>query len=244
MVIIPILSLQDPDMESVTLDRNPCVLLVETDEILAEKVSLDLREAGYQTIVAQDASSGWHHACAMQPAMVVVDRALSGEAGLKLCSQIRSTGSRVPLLLLMARDTVDDRVACLESGADDYFLKPYRTETFLQMVRLYLEPDTGVSEQIRFGELILDLTTRRALRNGRTIDLTMKEFELLKYLMLHPREVLTREQILENVWGYDFMGESNVIEVYIRYLRLKIEDEGERRLIQTVRGVGYVMREA
>jgi len=144
----------------------------------------------------------------------------------------------------MARDTVDDRVACLESGADDYFLKPYRTETFLQMVRLYLEPDTGVSEQLRFGELILDLTTRRAIRGGRTIDLTMKEFELLKYLMLHPREVLTREQILENVWGYDFMGESNVIEVYIRYLRLKIEDEGEKRLIQTVRGVGYVLREA
>lgn len=244
MVIIPILSLQDPDMESVALDRNPCVLLVETDETLAERLSLDLREAGYHTVVAQDASAGWHHACELQPAMVVVDRALSGEAGLKLCSQIRSTGSRVPLLLLMARDTVDDRVACLESGADDYFLKPYRTETFLQMVRLYLEPETGVSEQIRFGELILDLTTRRALRNGRTIDLTMKEFELLKYLMLHPREVLTREQILENVWGYDFMGESNVIEVYIRYLRLKIEDEGERRLIQTVRGVGYVMREA
>jgi DNA-binding response OmpR family regulator len=112
------------------------------------------------------------------------------------------------------------------------------------MVRLYLEPDAGVPEQLRFGELILDLTTRRAMRSGRTIDLTMKEFELLKYLMSHPREVLTREQILENVWGYDFMGESNVIEVYIRYLRLKVEDEGEKRLIQTVRGVGYVLREA
>jgi DNA-binding response OmpR family regulator len=144
----------------------------------------------------------------------------------------------------MARETVDDRVACLESGADDYFLKPYRTETFLQMVRLYLEPEAGVTEQLRFGDLVLDLTTRRALRGGRVIDLTMKEFELLKYLMTHPREVLTREQILENVWGYDFMGESNVIEVYIRYLRLKVEDEGEKRLIQTVRGVGYVLREA
>jgi DNA-binding response OmpR family regulator len=144
----------------------------------------------------------------------------------------------------MARETVDDRVACLESGADDYFLKPYRTETFLQMVRLYLEPEAGVTEQVRFGDLVLDLTTRRALRGGRVIDLTMKEFELLKYLMTHPREVLTREQILENVWGYDFMGESNVIEVYIRYLRLKVEDEGEKRLIQTVRGVGYVLREA
>ncbi|GAB4204806.1 MAG: response regulator transcription factor [Coleofasciculaceae cyanobacterium] len=231
-------------MHSATLEPNPCVLVIETDEAFAERLSLDLREAGYCTATAHDATSGWHHACELQPAMIVVDRALSGESGLKLCTQIRSTGSRIPILLLMARDTVEDRVACLECGADDYFLKPYRTEPFLQMVRLYLEPKTSATEQLRFGDLVLDLTTRRAVRGGRTIDLTMKEFELLKYLMMHPREVLTREQILENVWGYDFMGESNVIEVYIRYLRLKIEDEGEKRLIQTVRGVGYVLRES
>ena len=113
----------------------------------------------------------------------------------------------------------------------------------MKLVRLYLQTDALPNEQLRFGDLILDLTTRRAIRSERPIDLTMKEFELLKYLMEHPREVLTREQILENVWGYDFMGESNVIEVYIRYLRLKIEDDGEKRLIQTVRGVGYVLRE-
>lgn len=112
------------------------------------------------------------------------------------------------------------------------------------MVNLYLQSAPATTEQLRFGELILDLATRRAFRNDRTIELTMKEFELLKFLMEHPREVLTREQILENVWGYDFLGESNVIEVYVRYLRLKIEEEGERRLIQTVRGVGYVLREA
>lgn len=231
-------------MQSNTFDRNQCVLLVETDQTLAEKLSLDLKEAGYNTVVVSDVNSGWHQACELQPAMMVVDRALSGESGLSLCHRLRQSGSRVPVLLLMARDTVEDRVACLEAGADDYFLKPYRTETFLQMVRLYLEPDTVISEQLRFGDLVLDLTMRRAMRNGRVIDLTMKEFELLKYLMNHPREVLTREQILENVWGYDFMGESNVIEVYIRYLRIKIEDEGEKRLIQTVRGVGYVLREA
>ena len=150
----------------------------------------------------------------------------------------------MPVLLLMARDGLDDRVACLEAGADDYFLKPYRSEEFLKLVQLYLQPDTPSTEQLRFADLALDLATRRALRQNRVIDLTMKEFELLKFLMEHPREVLTREQILENVWGYDFMGESNVIEVYIRYLRLKIEDEGEKRLIQTVRGVGYVLRES
>ncbi len=231
-------------MDSFTFDRNPCVLLVETDETFAEQMSLDLKEAGYYPVIAPDSSSGWHQACELQPAMVVVDRALAGESGLRLCTQLRNSGSRVPLLLLMAREAIEDRVACLEAGADDYFLKPYRTELFLQMVRLYLQPEAGVAEQLRFGDLVLDLTTRRAVRGGRAIDLTMKEFELLKYLMTRPREVLTREQILENVWGYDFMGESNVIEVYIRYLRLKIEDEGEKRLIQTVRGVGYVLRES
>jgi len=231
-------------MNDPTVDPHPCVLLVETDESLAERMSLDLKEAGYQTFIASDANSGWRQACELQPAMVVVDRALSGESGLKLCNQLRNSGSRIPLILLMARETVNDRVACLEAGADDYFLKPYRTETFLQMVRFYLEPETEVAEQLKFGELILDLTTRTAKRNERVIDLTMKEFELLKYLMSHPREVLTREQILENVWGYDFMGESNVIEVYIRYLRLKVEDEGNKRLIQTVRGVGYVLRDS
>ena len=228
----------------IVLDHNPCVLLVENDEALAQQVSLDLTEAGFTTVVASDAVIGFHQTCELQPAMIVVDRALSGESGLKLCVQIRNTGSRVPMLLLMARDSVEDRVACLNAGADDYFLKPYRTEAFLQLIRLYLKPEVGSTEQLRFGELILDLSTRRAMRNNRMIDLTMKEYELLKFLMSHPREVLTREQILENVWGYDFMGESNVIEVYIRYLRLKIEDEGEKRLIQTVRGVGYVLREA
>jgi OmpR family response regulator NblR len=220
------------------------VLLIETDEALAHSVSLDLKESGYETVVAQDAVSGLRQVMELQPALIVVDRMLVGESGLWFCNRLRSMGMRVPVLMMMARDSVEDRVACLEAGADDYFLKPYRTNDFLKLVRLYLQPDNSSSEKLRFADLSLDLATRRAFRNGRAIDLTMKEFELLKYLMEHPRDVLTREQILENVWGYDFMGESNVIEVYIRYLRLKIEDEGEKRLIQTVRGVGYVLRES
>ncbi|OKH24719.1 response regulator transcription factor NblR [Chroogloeocystis siderophila] len=231
-------------MSTVEAERSPCVLLVETDETLAEQVSLDLQESGYEAVIAPDVYSGMQYSREIQPALIVVDRMLAGESGLELCTHLRKAGARIPVLVLMARDTVDDRVACLEAGADDYFLKPYRSEEFLQMVRLYLQPETGLTEQLRFGDLVLDLATRRAIRHGKALDLTMKEFELLKYLMEHPREVLTREQILENVWGYDFMGESNVIEVYIRYLRLKIEDEGHRRLIQTVRGVGYVLRES
>ena len=231
-------------MSTGVLECHPCVLVIENDQDLAEQVSFDLRESGYEPVVAHNAASGIHQVRDRQPDLVVVDRMLAGESGLGLCSHIRNAGARVPLVVLMARDTIDDRVACLESGADDYFLKPYRSEEFLKLVRLYLQPDSSVTDQLRFGDLVLDLATRRALRHGRAIDLTMKEFELLKYLMEHPREVLTRERILENVWGYDFMGESNVIEVYIRYLRLKIEDEGQKRLIQTVRGVGYVLREA
>ncbi len=227
-----------------TLAHTPCVLVIESDESLANQIACDLKESGYDPVVAHDGVSGLQQSRDRQPALVVIDRMLAGESGLSLCKNIRSTGMRSPVLVLMARDTVDDRVACLEVGADDYFLKPYRSEDFLNLVRLYLKPDIDNTEQLRFGDLVLDLATRRAIHNGRAIDLTMKEFELLKYLMEHPREVLTREQILENVWGYDFMGESNVIEVYIRYLRLKIEDEGQKRLIQTVRGVGYVLRES
>lgn len=231
-------------MDAVTLDHSPRVLLIETDETLANHVSVDLKESGYDTAIAYDAASGLRQASEFQPSLIVIDRMLAGESGLSLCNHLRASGVRMPVLMLVSRDSLEDRVACLEAGADDYFLKPYRSEEFLKLVRLYLQPDLSDAEQLRFGDLVLDLATRRALRHERIIDLTMKEFELLKYLMEHPREVLTREQILENVWGYDFMGESNVIEVYIRYLRLKIEDEGEKRLIQTVRGVGYVLREA
>ncbi|NWF62222.1 MAG: response regulator transcription factor [Fischerella sp.] len=227
-----------------TLAHTPCVLVIESDENLAHQIAFDLKETGYDPVVAHDGTNGLQQGRDRQPALVVIDRMLAGESGLSLCKNLRTAGMRSPVLVLMARDTVDDRVACLEAGADDYFLKPYRSEDFLNLIRLYLKPDIDTTEQLRFGDLILDLATRRAIHNGRAIDLTMKEFELLKYLMEHPREVLTREQILENVWGYDFMGESNVIEVYIRYLRLKIEDEGQKRLIQTVRGVGYVLRES
>jgi two-component system, OmpR family, response regulator NblR len=223
---------------------SPLVLIVEADESLAKHVSADLQEVGYETIVAEDADQGYRQAVEHPPALVVVDRGLSNDSGLTFCSRLRQRGVRIPLLMMMNREAVEDRVACIESGADDYFLKqPYRSNDLLKMVQFYLKTDVTTQDQLRFGEMVLDLGNRQATRNGRTIELTMKEFELLKYLMEHPREVLSREQILENVWGYDYVGESNVIEVYIRYLRLKIEDEGEKRLIQTVRGVGYVLRE-
>lgn len=237
--------------ETPTPHPSPCVLVISADKTLAERISLDLRESGYAPLVAYNARTGLQLVASRLPALIVIDKILGEDSGLHLCQELRQSGNYVPVLLLMSRDTVDDRVACLEAGADDYFLKPYRSEDFLKLIRLYLEVDSQDPQLLRFGELVLDLSARRALRtpsgvasaSGRVISLTMKEYELLKFMMEHPREVLTREQILEAVWGDDFVGESNVIEVYIRYLRLKLELDGDKRLIHTVRGVGYVLRE-
>jgi two-component system, OmpR family, response regulator NblR len=222
----------------------PQVLIVESDEILANEIGVDLHEAGYTSLKAHTLATGLTQAHSAAPALVVVARRLAEDSGLALCRQLRAEHNRVPILLMMAHDELADRIACLESGADDYFLAPYRSDDFIRLVNTYLKPNAESGEQLRFADLVLDLAQRRVIRNDRVIELTMKEFELLKYLMEHPREVLTRKQILESVWGYDFIGESNVIEVYIRYLRLKIDGENEKRLIQTVRSVGYVLRES
>ncbi|MBE7380860.1 MAG: response regulator transcription factor [Leptolyngbya sp. SIO1E4] len=231
-------------MDSNAITPAPQVLLICSSEELSKRIRHDLEEAGYGIEHATSGAVGIDKATRSRPALIIVDRLLGNESGLTVCQGLRSAELCVPILLLMARDTLEDRIACLEAGADDYCLKPYQADAFLKIVQIYLQPAETATEQLRFGDLTLDLGSRTASRNGRMIDLTMKEFELLRYLMEHPREVLAREQILENVWGYDFMGESNVIEVYIRYLRLKIDSDNEKRLIQTVRGVGYVLRES
>lgn len=231
-------------MDSSATPSVPHVLLIMVHEETTHKIKRDLTEAGYDVAVAHTGQDSLEHAQQSKPALIVIDRLLGGESGLTICQNLRSAGVCCPILLMMARDTLDDRIACLEAGADDYCLKPYRPEVFLNILQIYLQTGETTTDQLRFGELTLDIANRNAVRNGRVTELTMKEFELLRYLMEHPREVLTREQILENVWGYDFMGESNVIEVYIRYLRLKIDGDHEKRLIQTVRGVGYVLRES
>lgn len=227
-----------------TLATETKILLIGASEGQIRQMEADLEEAGFDPIVASTAKQALTLAAQINPPLIVVDRLLAQDSGLSLCQGLRHQGVKSPIVLLMARDSLEDRIACLESGADDYFLKPYRSEAFLKIVHLYLQATPPTAENLRFGDLTLDLGNRQANRNGRLIDLTMKEFELLKYLMEHPREVLSREQILENVWGYDFMGESNVIEVYVRYLRLKIDGSDEKRLIQTVRGVGYVLRDS
>ena len=231
-------------MASSAIEPVPQILLICANRDLTDRISHDLTEAGYGVNTAITGTRALEKAKRSPPAMIIVDRLLGSESGLAVCQQLRSQQFCLPVLLLMARDALEDRIACLEAGADDYCLKPYQADAFLKIVQIYLQPGDIAAEQLRFADLTLDLGTRIASRNSRVIELTTKEFELLRYMMEHPREVLAREQILENVWGYDFMGESNVIEVYVRYLRLKIDSDNNKRLIQTVRGVGYVLRES
>jgi OmpR family response regulator NblR len=212
---------------------------------LSTAITVDLEQSGYEVLLVHRPDEVLKKTTEIKPDLLVIEEQFAQGLGLDICKQLRLEGITFPLLVIMNTDTVEDRVACLLAGADDYFVKPYRSDTFVNQVRLFLKPaNTSQGETLKFDNLVLDLSNREANRGGQSISLTMKEYDLLKYLLEHPREVLTRDQILENVWGYDFLGESNVIEVYIRYLRLKIEGDGEKKLIYTVRGVGYALRDA
>lgn len=220
------------------------ILLAHDDRTIAPLLTRDLQEFGYSVIQVQDHREALEQFKQHEFVLGIIDARFPA-GGLQCCERLRLLNTSIPLLLLMNQESVYDRMACLDAGADDYILNPYQRETFLQRIRLYLEPTHPVSQpQLEFDDLVLNLNNRTAKRGSCTIDLTMKEFELLRCLMEHPRDVLTRDQILENVWGFDYLGESNVIEVYIRYLRLKLEAGNANRLIHTVRGVGYVLREA
>jgi DNA-binding response OmpR family regulator len=220
------------------------ILLVEDEERLARFIELELSSEGYTIHVAHDGLTGLTMAREAPPDLLILDWMMPGMTGLEVCRRLRATGSKIPVILLTAKDEVSDRVAGLDAGADDYVVKPFSIEELLARVRAHLRRNHEENpDLLQFDDLTLNRRTREVFRNGRTIELTAKEFDLLDYLISHPRQVITRDQILEKVWGYDFMGDSNIIEVYVRYLRLKLEENGERRLIQTVRGVGYVLRD-
>jgi DNA-binding response OmpR family regulator len=218
--------------------------LVEDEIKLARFIQLELESEGYRVSVAHDGMSGLLLARESEPDLAILDWMMPGLTGVELCRRLRSTGIKIPVILLTAKDEVSDRVTGLDAGADDYLVKPFSIEELLARIRAHLrrtqEADTDL---LQFEDLSLNRRTREVHRGQRSIDLTAKEFDLLQYLMSHPRQVFTREQILENIWGYDFLGDSNIIEVYVRYLRLKLEQESEKRLIHTARGVGYSLRE-
>ncbi|MEL6221108.1 MAG: response regulator transcription factor [Cyanobacteria bacterium J06627_8] len=220
------------------------IVVVEDEEKLARFIEMELKYEGYEVNVSNDGLTGLTQIRNANPDLVILDWMMPGMTGLEVCRRLRQTGSKVPVILLTAKDDVSDRVAGLDAGADDYLVKPFSIEELLARIRAHLRRTADTEEEVlRFEDLMLNRQTREVTRGDRAIELTAKEFDLLEYLLSYPRQVITRDRILEEVWGYDFMGDSNIIEVYIRYLRLKLEAENEKRLIQTVRGVGYVLRE-
>lgn len=222
---------------------NPHILIVEDEEKITDFLRRGLVYESYRVDVAHDGQSGLALARENPPDLVILDWMLPGMDGLEVCRRLRS-GGPVPILLLTARDSVADRVLGLDAGADDYLIKPFDFDELLARIRALLRRAQPQSPEIlKFSDLSLDTGTRQAFRGERAIDLTAKEYELLELFMRNPRQVLTRDVIFDRVWGYDFGGESNIIEVYVRYLRQKLETGNEPRLLHTVRGVGYVLRE-
>lgn len=223
------------------------ILVVDDDRAVRESLRRSLTFNGYSVDLAVDGVDALEKVAAQRPDALVLDVMMPRLDGLEVCRRLRSTGDDLPILVLTARDSVSERVAGLDAGADDYLPKPFALEELLARLRALLRrraPDQGdTSEAMRFADLSLDPVTREVARDGRSISLTRTEFSLLEMLMANPRRVLTRSRILEEVWGYDFPTSGNALEVYIGYLRRKTEAEGEPRLIHTVRGVGYVLRE-
>ncbi|GAA2263409.1 response regulator transcription factor [Streptomyces amakusaensis] len=230
------------------------ILIVDDEPAVLEALRRSLAFEGYGTEVAVDGVDALAKAEAYQPDLIVLDIQMPRMDGLTAARRIRGTGSTVPILMLTARDTVGDRVTGLDAGADDYLVKPFELDELFARIRAllrrsaYAAPAGGAAEGddghevLSFGDLRMDLITREVHRGARPVELTRTEFTLLELLLAHPRQVLTREQILKSVWGFDFEPSSNSLDVYVMYLRRKTEAAGEPRLVHTVRGVGYVLR--
>lgn len=226
------------------------ILVVDDDQAVRESLRRSLIFNGYTVVLASDGEEALQVIESERPDLAILDVMMPKIDGLQVCRELRSIGDDLPILLLTARDSVSERVAGLDAGADDYLPKPFALEELLartrSLFRRATRPATGGAqgnEPLRFEDLTLNPDTRDVMRGERHISLTRTEFALLELLMLNPRKVMSRNSILEEVWGYDFPTSGNALEVYIGYLRRKTESEGEGRLIHTVRGVGYVLRE-
>jgi two-component system, OmpR family, response regulator MprA len=221
------------------------ILVVEDDRRIRDLLRRGLIFEGYTVEIAEDGETALRVSREKEPDAVILDLMLPGMDGLEVCRRLRNASS-VPILMLTARDTVPDRVTGLDAGADDYMVKPFAFDELLARLRaLFRRHRVEVpTDAVRYADVTLNPRTRQVFRDKEEIQLTAKEFDLLELFMRHPNQVLTRELIYEHIWNYDFGGESNIIEVYVRYLRTKLENGGRSRLIQTIRGVGYAMRES
>jgi len=224
---------------------NNFVAIVDDDPAIRTSLGRALRMENYDVEMFEDGASALRAIQLRAPDAIVLDLQLPDIDGLEICRRIRQAGDATPILMLTARHAVDDRVEGLDAGADDYLVKPFDLAELLARLRALLRRRTfgdGDDSLLRFEDLTLNPQTREVFRAERKIDLTRIEFDLLELFMSHPRQVLTREQILDLVWGYNFDSGTNSLAVYVGYLRRKLEQEGESRLLHTVRGVGYVMR--
>ena len=222
------------------------ILVVDDERAVRESLQRALELEGYEIELAADGREALARLAngESQPDAVILDVLMPVIDGLEVCRRLRRSGNRVPVLMLTARDEIENRVAGLDAGADDYVPKPFALEELVARIRALLRRTSGTSDDIlRFADLELDPGTREVRRNGDPIELTRTEFALLELFMTNPRQVLTRSIIFERVWGYDFGFASNSLDVYIGYLRRKTEAGGKSRMIQTVRGVGYALRE-
>ncbi len=220
------------------------VLVVDDDRRILDMLRRTLAYEGYRVMTAANGNEALDKALAEPPDLVVLDWLMPGLNGIEVARRLRAA-DKVPILMLTARDAVEDRVEGLDSGADDYLVKPFAPSELLARLRALLRRRTespAEDKPMIYADLTLDPLTREAHRGERRFTLTPKEYDLLHFFLRHPRQVLTRESILQEVWGYDFNGDDNVLDVYVGYLRTKTEAGGEPRLVQTVRGVGYVLR--
>ncbi|HNM98039.1 MAG TPA: response regulator transcription factor [Marmoricola sp.] len=228
-------------------DSKQHVLVVDDDRAVRESLRRSLEFNGYRVSVASDGAEALAGIGAIAPDVVVMDVMMPRLDGLETTRALRGVGNDVPILVLTARDAVGERVEGLDAGADDYLTKPFALEELLARLRALLRrnltADSDADERFSFADLTLDLATREVIRGTRRIDLTRTEFSLLELFMRRPRRVLERAFILEEVWGFDFPTTANSLEVYVGYVRRKLEANGEPRLLHTVRGVGYVLRE-
>jgi two-component system response regulator MprA len=220
------------------------VLIVDDDERLLKMLQRTFIYEGLNVSTARDGQEALRKVYKERPDVIVLDWMMPKMDGVDVIIALRENKNDIPILMLTARDAIQDRVEGLEHGADDYLVKPFATAELLARIRALLRRGgKGKTGKLEYADLSLDPATREAYRGSRSFNLTPTEYDLLELLLRHPRQVLERRQILTGVWGYDFVGDDNIIEVYIGYLRRKMEANGESRLIQTVRGVGYVLRE-
>ncbi|CAH1211782.1 Response regulator MprA [Paenibacillus allorhizoplanae] len=222
------------------------IMVIDDDEKITSMLRRGLAFEGYSVTTAANGLEGLKQMLVTEPQLIILDVMMPHIDGWEVVRRIRESGSEVPILMLTAKDDISDRVKGLDLGADDYLVKPFALEELLARVRVLLRRRTERPEQMNnrlsFEDAVLDLDTREVFRGEKLIELTTKEFDLLHLFMQNPKRVLSRDIIMEKIWGYDYSGESNVLEVYIALLRQKTEEFGHKRLIQTVRGAGYVLR--